>query len=112
MVVAPHLSEADARKLSTAITEALFRLGGRPTSIGVTLLAEGFTFVAMLNGKQVTVRVPEGVMQYDTVAKELLALSLEVDPWCNRIFQLKDGKDGRERIPDAPVSVPEAEAGT
>jgi hypothetical protein len=105
------LSERDARQLITHVTERLRVLGTLPASIGVALDELGLVFTAVLHGKQISVRTTEGTVRYDTVAKELLAMSLDPDPWCDRVYKFKDGHDGRERSPDS-IDSPEAEAWT
>jgi hypothetical protein len=82
------LSERDARLLTEKIVERLGALGVLPQEFGVSPSPDGFWFSAVLNGRLVTVRTGEGNFHYGDIARELLALSLDPDPWCNRMARI------------------------
>lgn len=68
----PHLHESDARILARHITHELRKLGAHVTEFGVSLKREGFTFRAIVNGRDVWVRTGQGHFRYEAVAAELL----------------------------------------
>lgn len=72
METAPTLSESDARLLTRHIVQHLKAMGGHVTEFGISLKREGFTFRAIINGRDVWVRTGQGNFDYKAVAAELL----------------------------------------
>jgi hypothetical protein len=68
----PHLDEADARKLTRGIVAQLVAMGAHVHEFGISLKGEGFTFRAVINGRDVWVRTGQGNFTYEAVAAELL----------------------------------------
>lgn len=72
----PHLDETDARSLTRHIVHALRSLGAHVEHFGVHLDRDGFTFRALINGRDVWVRTGQGNFQYQAVAVELFNQAL------------------------------------
>jgi hypothetical protein len=74
-----HLSEPDARKITRAIVTHLRAMKAQVRDFAISLDAEGFWFVADINGEQVGCRCPQGHFTYQEVAADMLACRLSYD---------------------------------
>jgi hypothetical protein len=77
MVAPSVLSEREARQLAGHIVKELLKLGMNVTNVGVHLTAEGFWFMAEINGRTVWARTGQGNFTYTSVALELSAAALK-----------------------------------